>query len=243
MRIGYSPLSPKDIVAHFIPGALLLGLALWFLDGFAGIVINLLTLGNGAVSLVMWLAAAYVAGVFIHVFRRFLIGRHRDQLETALATQLLAEADSHFSPEFKRELAARSGRLFGHAAGEELFQLCLNYNAQHRAAGRAESLAAFGDMYKGLLATVRVGAAVSLLIAIKQVILLLLPQLNMIVPVTGFLEYEAVQLAVAIILLIVFGLSVQVLRKTTEAYARETVAEVYTGFLALTGDGRDGSSK
>ncbi len=234
MRFASAPLSSRDLVAHLIPGAILLALAVWFLDGFVGLLINLMTLGTGVVSLVIWLLGAYVAGVFVQLFGGLITGRKPDALEGLLALQLLAEGDDRLSANFKRELAARAQKMFGFVpAGKELYWLCTDYVMQHDAARRAESLSAFGEMYRGLLVTARVGMTISVLIFLKHAVLLLLPQMNIIVPVTGFLDYETVHLVIGVLLFVVFGVGVGLLKARIVFCAESVVSEVYTSFVAL----------
>ena len=235
MRIGSPPLSGKDLVAHVIPGVIVLALAVWFLDGFVGLLINLGTLGTGIVALVLWLVAAYVAGVFVQVFSGVLAGGRAADFENRLAADLISDGDIRFSPEFKRELQARTRKQFGGAAsGKELFPLCRDYVAQHGAAGPSESVAAFGDMFRGILATARIGIVISVLIALKHAVLLMLPFMNIIVPVSGFVDYETVHLVMAVLLFIIFVGSSHSLKVRMVASAEESVAEIYTNFVALT---------
>jgi hypothetical protein len=236
MRFAASPLSPKDIIIHVIPGAIALALVLWFLDGFAGMIINLFSLGTGVVSLVMWFLGAYVAGVFVQLLRGVFGGEKSESLTDRISAQLLAESDERFSSEFKRELISRAKKIFGAAATEkELYGLSRSCSMQHGATRRAESLSAFGEMYRGLLISTRIGLIVSLLIAVKQVILLLLPQFNIVVAVTGFLDYETVHLVVGILLTLLFAVSTRMLKSRIQSCAEAVVSDVYMSFYALSG--------
>ncbi|HEY3294719.1 MAG TPA: hypothetical protein VGL38_04740 [bacterium] len=235
MYFGSAPLSAKDIAAHVIPGAILVALTLWFLDGFAGLIINLLTLGTGVVSLVMWLLAAYVAGIFVQLFSGLFPGEARHGTESQAAAQLLAGNDRSFSAEFKRDVMARAQRLFGAAAtGPELYRLCQDYVTQHNAAKRIEALAAFGHLFRGILIAARIGLITSALIAAKHLVLLLLPQFGIIIPVTGFLDYEAVHLVMGALLVVVFGAGIRLLKARLDFCVEESVRDVYTSFFAVT---------
>jgi hypothetical protein len=234
MRFGSSPLGAKNSVVQFIPGAIVVALLLWFLDGFVGVILNLLTLGTGIVPLVMWLAGAYAAGVFVQLFRAKLGGGAQERLEGETAVRLMSAGDSHFSGEFKQGLMARAQKQFGAAAsGGELFVLCRDAVAQNGGIARAESLLAAADLYRGLLAVARIGVAVSAVISLKHAVLGLLPTFDIIVPVTGFLDYETLHLVIGVLLLVVFGAGVGLLKRQAEACVEAAVSDVYTGYYTL----------
>jgi hypothetical protein len=234
MRFESSPLSAKDIVVNLIPGAMILALFLWFLDGFVGMLINLLTLGSGIVPLVVWLVAAYAAGVLLNLLRGFLNGEKVERMEADYAAQLLTDTDPHFSAGFKSGLKERARSLFGEAAsGPELFSLCFHYAAQLGAAKRAEALRANAELYRGMLAGAWCGVFVSGLITVKHLILLLLPQFGVVLAVTSFVDYEVVHLSLGIMLLIVSLVAARALSARAKSCGQAAISEVYTGFYSL----------
>lgn len=234
MRYEVSLLSPRDIVVNLIPGAVLLGLFLWFLDGFVGMLINLLTLGSGLVPLVMWIVAAYAAGIIINLLRQYFGADRAERADVDYVAGVLSDTDTSFSAALKSGILKRARMLFGEVAGQELFSLCLDYTTQHHAAKRAEATRAIAELYRGLLAVVWVGVFVSGLIALKHLILLLLPHFGFVFPVTAFLDYEVAHLAMGTVFLFVSLVAVKALRARAEVCARSAVREVYTGFLTLT---------
>jgi len=235
MRFESSPLSAKDIVVNLIPGAIALALFLWFLDGFVGMLINLLTLGSGIVPLVIWLVAAYAAGVALNLYRGFVNGEKYERADADVAARLILDGDSNLSSPFKTGLKARAQAIFGEAAsGPELFGLCYRYAAQRGAASRAEALRANAELFRGMLSAAWVGIFVSGLVALKHFVLLLLPQFGVVLAVTSFVDYEVVHLALGVILFIVCVAATRALSSQAESCRKAAISEVYTSFYSLT---------
>jgi hypothetical protein len=219
----------RNVIPYVIPGALLILTLRWFLDGFVGM--NLTPWDAGGVGgAALLIFGSWVFGYLVQVCGVWLLSKLY-HLESRLPSQLLEPSDSHLTPEFKTEFGNWVRKVLGLSPeNAEVYPLCAAF-VQSRPEGRVtERQASLHGLVRGLLAIVKIVLTASVLVVGKQLLLALLPALNIVLPVTGFVTFDESNLIVGILLLVMSVVSLRLLGKFAAHTAELVVENVYRSF-------------
>ncbi|RPH92861.1 hypothetical protein EHM69_11810 [candidate division KSB1 bacterium] len=225
-------LSFRDIMRYVVPGAVALAIIIWFLNGFVGIHFGTFDADLG--TSILFLLASYVVGHVLDLFGGIVLGKRMNSLAKNTVVAVKNASPDTFTQEFRDKLSQKVRERFNlPLETDEVFDLCDNAILGETAAQGRERLGALSGLYRGMLEAAWLGIGFSGLVVLKHLVLYILPLLNIIVPVTAFLDYEELHLVVGIVLLVLFVILLKPIRRRTESMTESYVYETFHAFYVI----------
>ena len=226
-----------DHIDHFgylVPGTLMLALLLWLSRGFAGMTISLFDTGFGAA--IAAILAGYVLGYLVQLLSEGVLGPRIHGMQERYSAEYCEEQGNRFSSDLRERFQNKVRDVFGFVpVGSELLELCYTHLVSRNMERLAERHLHKMTLVRGLLMVVWIGLPISLLIFVKHFVLLILRNGGVFIPVTVFLDYDEVQLAMGIVFSFACLLLVGGFRKALRRSVEGVVAAIYESFAILDG--------
>jgi len=230
-----------DFVGYVIPGALLLGLLYWASISFFALPLTVKVDSIG--ESILFVASSYFAGHLVQALGNVLEAREVKKWGGWYSVQFLRDSDTHYTPQFKREIKRIAEKMFGLSPEaettnsvskdkryQEIFNLCYALIVQEGAATHTEIFNGIYSLYRGMLAAVWIGLVISLAIFLKASILAVLALVKAQLPQGDLFKANATLIAFSALASILFGLCIRPIRKRFARFGWRFADSVYRNF-------------
>ncbi|MCK4231567.1 hypothetical protein KAX21_01330 [candidate division WOR-3 bacterium] len=229
-----------DFVAYIIPGGLALIVVYWFLVSFVGLSlpIQVKSLGES----ILFLAGSYFFGHLVQVLGTVIEKRQRKKWGGNPSELMLRKDYRYYSVEFLIKLKKAVKDTFAmtfetdsvnedsNRQRNETFKLCYALTITQNVCRHTEIFNGIYSLCRGIIATACISIVMIGAIGIKQLLLLILPCINVALPQGKFWEYDSVTLGLSAALLLIFVLAVWLLKSRFREFALRFVDSVYRNF-------------
>jgi hypothetical protein len=221
----------RDVMRYVVPGALAIGLTLWFLKAFLDVNFSMWNPDLG--DSIIFLLASYVVGHCLDLLGDRFLGGRLNSLQDKIQQQIHGGSYSGFTAEFRAKLNEMIQHKFGlPLSNEDINDICYNYLVQNKAAQATERYIAIQGLYRSLLVSIWIGLIFGASVLLKNAMLWLLTQSTVTIPVQGFFDFNLTDLATGFCLLAFFLLILRPLRTQLETFSEFAVADIYRSFYA-----------